>query len=144
EIYLSGAFQCALDSLKQTISNRDNFYYGNSRNNPSNPPLWQKATSATIQILSQTLSILSQLNLDKVYLAAIWERVAAITSCVVDVQTNGPDALLSTIPDENFEISAFIQLRSLIIPQLAAAIMPDDVINEYMYHIFRASMISDL
>jgi hypothetical protein len=131
-IYTDGALLSVLTSLEKPI--REKFIWYREGKPPT---LWQKATLTAIAILEATLSHINGLEGDA--LKSIWTQIVAIVNGVIRAQLSTYPATLQK--DESFDISAFIQLKSLITLSLGSASLPDSLRRAHTRNLFETSLL---
>ncbi|KAJ5779474.1 hypothetical protein N7457_007194 [Penicillium paradoxum] len=109
------------------------------------PFLWQNATTASMNVLQVAVPYV-----EKQYTKTNEPQISQFWQCVVDI-TNGivsahgfqaqqlPTARIAA--DEAFDIKAFTRLKTLILPSLGAAAIPDAIRRDFARALFHSSFI---
>ncbi|PSN72860.1 hypothetical protein BS50DRAFT_582478 [Corynespora cassiicola Philippines] len=135
DIYTSGAFLSALQSLSKPIQEK----YIWQREGRA-PTLWQKATTTSLAILEPGLSNMKNQDLAKGATNSIWEQVVTIATSIISAPVPVPPPP-SVSKDESFDIEAFTHLRTLITISLGSPSLPDSLRRTYTRNLFTTSLI---
>ncbi|KAJ5871582.1 uncharacterized protein N7529_003935 [Penicillium soppii] len=109
------------------------------------PFLWQKATTTSLNVLQVSVpyaeSQYSKANESEI--SRFWQRIVEITNGIVSAhgfQTQQlPNARI--ISDEAFDIKALTRLKTIILPSLGNATIPDLVRRDFARALFHSSFI---
>lgn len=136
DIYVSGAFHSALESLAKPIEQK---YIWQREGKP--PTIWQKATTTALQILQPGLLILGSNETKSDTAKEIWTQVVRIASGITGARISMTNLPSSVEKDEAFDTEAFLALRNIITIPLGSTIIPDSLRRSYARHLFETSII---
>ncbi|KAM5348691.1 hypothetical protein ACJ41O_008515 [Fusarium nematophilum] len=136
DIYRSGAFSEALKALCRPIALK----YGFPTLTKSTQP-WRLATSTVLVILDATLAQLITLDIPLEVAQDIWSTIVAVADGILSADCNAAATGTDFADDEEFDISSFHKLRSLIIPSLGAEDVSEKARKAYAESLFRTSII---
>ncbi|GIJ81862.1 hypothetical protein Asppvi_000365 [Aspergillus pseudoviridinutans] len=140
DIFSNGSLSSALDHLGNPIVQKYE-WTGKDRD----PSLWQKSTIAVLDILFVAVPYV-----EKQYENANLKEISRFWKCVVDIANgiasakgyrNGSIPTAKIHADETFDVDAMNKLKSIIIPSLGAAIIPDNIRRQFARTIFESSFI---
>ncbi|KAL2828899.1 hypothetical protein BDW59DRAFT_39193 [Aspergillus cavernicola] len=140
DIFADNSLSTALEHLATPITQRYE-WPGKDRE----PSLWQKSTSAFLNVLRVAIPYV-----EKQYDHSSETEIARFWKCVVDI-ANGINAArgyrTASVPrstlfsDETFDIEAFGNLMSLIIPSLGASAIPDSIRRDFGCALLHSSLM---
>ncbi|KAK2791130.1 hypothetical protein FQN52_005086 [Onygenales sp. PD_12] len=141
DIFSDGTLTRAVEHLANQIIHKYN-WTGKDRE----PVLWQVGTTVSLDILSVAVPYVEkqpQTKPNQAELARFWKCVVDISRGIVSAQIpKSPTIKPATIStDEEFDIAAFIRLRSIIIPSLGSASIPDKIRRDFACALFTSSLI---
>ena len=144
EIYNTSALITVLAALETPIGLKYDFHPPHLSSAAKRPSQWITATNSALVILRRALPVLTTdatfspqipdpIKLD------IWNSIITLAGSVI--RASLPPATPTLRADESFDITAFRELRNLIIPWLGLSYLPDDTINRYIEAIFWSSRL---
>lgn len=136
EIYDSGAFTAALQSLSNSVQSK---YVWRAQG--KKPKLWEKAITCSISILDKNLPVLRTFNTGNETLAAIWEQIVSIAHGIIDADVSEVHDNAVVNEDESFDIQSFKEIRELIIPWLGNTNIPENVRRSFAACLFKNSLM---
>ncbi|KAH0335324.1 hypothetical protein KCU81_g9043, partial [Aureobasidium melanogenum] len=139
EVFQSGAVAKALEDLATPIGLKYRWTQPGKA-----PALWQKASSASLSIISKTLAQMGELNIESEMKTRIWTAIVNIAHAVMhaDIDEASPQPTFETVEkDEIFDCEIMRQLKAMITPVLDSADIPDAIRQTYMSSLFDASLI---
>ncbi|KAI9848124.1 MAG: hypothetical protein M1838_000649 [Thelocarpon superellum] len=136
ELYESGAFRWAMEALAIPITSK---YASPAK--PRGVPLWQSATEVAVAILQAAVPIIQQLSVDELEVQRIWNHTISIVIGVMSARVPENMPVANVRVDEDFDLTAFRQLRELIIPALGGSVVPDQARRAYADGLFRTSIL---
>ncbi|KAJ5086643.1 hypothetical protein NUU61_007950 [Penicillium alfredii] len=140
DIFTNGALATALERLSALITQKY-LWQGKDKG----PFLWQRATTASLNVLQVVVPHVEQQYADanQAETARFWQCVVDITHGIVSAQGFQAQQLPNTriLADETFDIAAFTRLKTLILPALGAAAIPDSVRRDFACALFHSSFI---
>lgn len=143
EIYTTGALSSVLSALKLPISLKYDFARAASSAAAKRPSQWIPATKVVLSIITKALPAIDKLNINEAHQKEVWKLIVEIIGSVVSANTTDIEEATLT-SDETFDISSFQEFRSLIIPPLGRAVVPDEVVEAYVKSIFKSSILYDI
>lgn len=141
DIFNNGSLTTVLEHLANPVVQKYN-WGGKDRE----PAIWKKATTASIDILRVCVPYVESQYAE----SAQGSEVERFWRCVVDIArgivsaTNCRELGIPTTTiqaDEEFDVSAFRTLKSLIIPALGSAPVPDQLRRDFACALLRWSLI---
>ncbi|KAK0385203.1 hypothetical protein NLU13_7681 [Sarocladium strictum] len=139
EIYTSGALSKALNSLSKPIQLKYAFPIVTRSTSP-----WRMATATSIVLIKAALPQLQDPSIPSSVIEENWSLIAAIVDGVISADCNEARSSVNIDDDEIFDISAFEQLRDLIIPALGSNAVPLEVRKAFSESLFKTSIIHPL
>lgn len=137
DIYNSGAVSASLTALAKPIVLKYSFPTITKSTSP-----WRQATTSSLSILSSVLPIITKKDLKEDVTKTIWTSIVTIANGITTATCNDIPSLPTTILiDQEFDISAFLTLRSLITPSLGSPTIPDKTRRTYTESLFHISLI---
>jgi hypothetical protein len=136
DIYSSGAFAAALESLAKPIQTKYVWQLEGK-----SPTLWQKATTTVLGILDAGLAQLNSHKLESDGTRKIWAQVMDIAKGITGAQVDSSNPPPTVEKDEAFDVEAFATLRNMITVSLGTSIIPDTLRRAYTRHLFTTSII---
>ncbi|KAJ5544887.1 hypothetical protein N7461_007191 [Penicillium sp. DV-2018c] len=136
DVFTNGALATTLKHLSALIAQK---YTWQGKDRP--PYLWQKATTASLNVLQVSVPYVEQQYTSKnsPETSNFWARIVETTHGIVSA--NGPKPQQPT--DETFDIEAFTRLKTLILPSLGAPQIPDPIRRDFALALFHSSFIYD-
>lgn len=138
DIYASGAFLSALESLVKPIQGK---YTWQREGKP--PVIWQKATTTVLAILEPGLLQIQQKDLKGEVIKGIWNHVVKIASGIIGARISSATSPASLEKDEAFDMDAFTKIRGMITISLGSTMIPDTLRRNYTRSIFETSIIHE-
>ncbi|CBF75710.1 putative endosomal peripheral membrane protein (Mon2) [Aspergillus nidulans FGSC A4] len=140
DIFADGSLSTALEHLAAPIIQRYEW-----PGKDKEPSIWRKSTTALLNILRVAIPYVEKQygTASEAEVSRFWKWVAEIVNGIVSargyrtVLIPGP-ALLS---DEAFDIDAFLELKSLIIPSIGAPVIHDDIRRSFACALLHSSFI---
>lgn len=153
DIYSSGAFNAGLSALSQPILLKYAFPVHTKSTEP-----WKLATTCTLAILEAALPQLSRAGGGGLHVAPaavndIWATVVAIAGGVMRADCNAAPSSSGSAAttqaavvaaDQDFDIAAFLRLRSLVVPALGADAVAERSRLAYAEALFKTSLVHPL
>lgn len=139
EMFQSGAVAKALEDLATPMGLKYRWTQPGKA-----PALWQKASSASLSIISKTLAQMEELSIENEMKTRIWTAIVNIAHIVMhaDIDEASPQPTFETVEkDEIFDREIMRQLKAMITPVLGSADIPDTVRQRYVSSLFNASLI---
>ena len=138
EVYTTGGFVAAIRALVKPISLK----YG-WKLEGRDPPTWQNATTTLINILEASVPVIKRLQIRDTEESPLWQEI--VTSCNGIISA---DLAVCTNPsrinsDQDFDISSFLSLYSLLVPTLGSTLIADPLRRTFASSIFRNSLIHE-
>lgn len=139
-VFMNGALAKSLEHLSTLIAEKYT-WQGKDRE----PFLWQKATTVSLNVLQVAVPYVEKqyTKANESETSQFWQHIVSITNGIVSArgfQTQQlPNARILT--DEAFDIKAFTRLKTLILPSLGAAAIPDAVRRDFARALFNSSFI---
>ena len=135
-LYTSGTFSRALGSFVRCISRRSTV-----KGNFDRQSLRNTVVGFSLTILAAALPAIKELDLEKQHVQDIWNRVVAVVRALLSASDD-----LENIPQdhhgqEEHDVNAFLQLRTLISPEIGNAVVLDDTRRSYCERLFNTSII---
>ncbi|KAJ6189423.1 hypothetical protein N7519_004331 [Penicillium mononematosum] len=140
DVFTNGALAKSLEHLGALIVQKYT-WQGKDRE----PFLWQKATTVSLNVLHVAVPYVEKqyTKTSESETSQFWRRIVDITNGIVSArgfQTQQlPNARITA--DEAFDIKAFTRLKTLILPSLGAAAIPDAVRRDFARALFHSSFI---
>jgi len=140
DIFTNGSLTSALEHLANPISQKYQW-----RGKDSEPTLWKKATTASLNILQVAIPYV-----EKQYEDSTQPEISRFWKCVVDIANGIVSArgyselnlpIATILSDEAFDIAAFDRLKSLVIPALGSSVIPDKLRRDFACALFQSSLI---
>ena len=135
-LYTSGTFSRVLDNLVRCISRRstvkDNFDRQSLRNT---------VVGFSLTILAAALPAIKELDLEKQHVQDIWNQVVAVARALLSSADDLGNILQDHDSQEEHDVNAFLQLRTLISPEIGSAVVIDDIRRSYCECLFTTSII---
>ncbi|OTA94207.1 hypothetical protein M434DRAFT_394962 [Hypoxylon sp. CO27-5] len=135
-IYSDGAFLTALTALSRPIVLKYRFPIITKTEQP-----WKLSTTSALVILEATLPQLHKLDIARSILQEIWDMIVTIANGIISADCDAPPDRVNIAEDQDFDISAFLKLRELIIPSLGAEVVADKTRKVFAENLFRMSII---
>lgn len=135
-IYTSGALTLALKALSRPIVLK----YGFPITTKSTSP-WRQATSSSLAILASVLPVITKADLKEDVTRPIWTSIVTIANAITTADCSDLPETVDIKADQDFDISSFLTLRSLITPALGSAVIPDKTRRIYTDSLFHTSLI---
>ncbi|OQE43158.1 hypothetical protein PENCOP_c003G01505 [Penicillium coprophilum] len=140
DVFTNGALANSLAHLGALIAQKYT-WQGKDRE----PFLWQKATIVSLNVLQVAVPYVGKQYTKKneSESSQFWERIVEITNGIVSARGFQAHKLPNSriTADEAFDIEAFIRLKTLILPSLGAAAIPDAVRRNFARALFHSSFI---
>lgn len=140
DIFTNGFLATALEHLRTPIA-RKYEWQGKDRE----PSLWQKATTASLDILQVAIPYVEKQyeESNELQIFRFWKCVVDIAQGIVSARGyRSMEVPTSTIlSDESFDIAAFDRLKSLIIPSLGSSLISDSIRRDFAFALFHSSFI---
>lgn len=136
EIYDNDALLAALAGLNIPIKWKFNW-----RVQGKPPVAWQKATSAVLAILTETVLKAKDLSIDAAHMRSIWEQVAKLFDAIARADCTAASANTDLLGAESFDLAALETMRELITPALGESTISDSIRRAYASALFRNSLI---
>ncbi|CAI7623976.1 unnamed protein product [Penicillium glandicola] len=140
DVFTNGALAKSLAHLSAPIAQKYT-WQGKDRE----PLLWQKATTVSLNVLQVAVPYVEKqyTETSESETSQFWQRVVDITKGIVSARgfqaKQLPNARITA--DEAFDIKAFTRLKTLILPSLGAAAIPDAVRHDFARALFHSSFI---
>lgn len=136
DIYASGALSSALTALARPIVLKYSFNLTTKSVSP-----WRQATTSSLAILKAIVPILTTASLEEDVTRTLWTSTVTIANGITtaDCSTLSSKGLIAN--DQDFDISSFLTLRSLITPSLGSPSIPDKTRKTYTQSLFHTSLI---
>ncbi|CAP97809.1 Pc22g05210 [Penicillium rubens Wisconsin 54-1255] len=140
DVFTNGALAKTLEHLGALIVQKYT-WQGKDRE----PFLWQNATTVSLNVLQIAVPYVEgqYTKANESETSEFWQRIVDITNGIVSArgfQTQQlPNARITA--DEAFDIKAFNRLKTLILPSLGAAAIPDAVRRDFARALFHSSFI---
>ncbi|KAJ5522043.1 hypothetical protein N7527_006158 [Penicillium freii] len=140
DVFTNGALAKSLEHLSTLITQKYT-WQGKDRE----PFLWQKATTVSLNILQVAVPYVEKqyTKANESETSQFWQRIVDITNGIVSARgfqsQRLPNARITA--DETFDTKAFTRLKTLILPSLGAASIPDAVRRDFARALFRSSFI---
>jgi hypothetical protein len=136
-IYPSNAFRTAMESLCKPIEEK---YIWQQEGKA--PTLWQKATTATLAILSIGITNTTIQKSDEDNAKKVWaDTVQQIIPRGIGVRFDLSNALPFIEKDEEFDMKAFSALRKMVAESLSWRCVPNQLRLDYARDLFQTSII---
>ncbi|TKA80317.1 hypothetical protein B0A55_02201 [Friedmanniomyces simplex] len=104
--------------------------------------LWRKASKAAVDLSQHVLGLPEALGLDGTLKSSLWAEYAGIAAAIVNANGVGSITDKNEIrEDELADTESFRALRSVLVPRLGSANLPDHTRLAYCRSIFNASII---
>ncbi|KAJ5440935.1 hypothetical protein N7491_003341 [Penicillium cf. griseofulvum] len=140
DVFTNGALANCLAHLSALITQKY-IWHGKDRE----PFLWQKATTVSLNVLQVAVPYVENqyTKTTESETSQFWQRIVDITNGIVSARgfqgQQLPNARITA--DETFDIKAFTRLKTLILPALGAAAIPDAVRRDFARALFHSSFI---
>ncbi|KAJ5781498.1 uncharacterized protein N7518_009981 [Penicillium psychrosexuale] len=137
DVFTNGALAKSLEHLSALIAQKYT-WQGKDRE----PFLWQKATTVSLNVLQVAVPYVEKqyTKTNESETSQFWQHIVSITNGIVSARgLQTPNAQILT--DEAFDIKAFTRLKTLILPSLGAAAIPDAVRRDFARALFNSSFI---
>lgn len=136
DIYTSGAIAASLTALSRPIVLKYSFPIITKSTSP-----WRQATSCSLKILGSVLPIITKSTLKDDAMRTIWTAIITIANAIMSASPP-PTLIIDTIKaDQDFDITSFLTLRTLITPALGSPFIPDKTRRTYTESLFHKSLI---
>jgi hypothetical protein len=136
-IHSSTAFSSAMQSLCKTIEEK---YVWQQEG--KNPTLWQKATTATLAILSTGIEKIKCTKEEKEQTRRLWaDTLQRVVARVIGVRWGLADAMPFVENDEQFDMNGFSTLRKMAAEALGWECVPNTLRLNYARDLFQTSII---
>jgi hypothetical protein len=139
EIYKSGAFAKALDSLNKPIELKYGFPVTTRATSP-----WRTATTTSLALVKAALPQLQTLNVPASVVEEIWSLIAVTAEGILSADCNEARSSVNVDEDETFDVAAFEELRGLTIPALGSNTVPSAARKAVADSLFKTSIIHEL
>ncbi|KAK6005292.1 hypothetical protein QM012_008071 [Aureobasidium pullulans] len=139
EMFKSGAVAKALEDLATPMGLKYRWIQSGKA-----PTLWQKASSASLSIISKALVQMGELDMENEMKTRIWTAIVNIAHAVMhaDIDEASPQPTSETVEqDEVFDCEIMRQLKVMITPVMSSAGIPDAIRQTYVSSLFNASLI---
>ncbi|KAJ5478068.1 hypothetical protein N7530_003577 [Penicillium desertorum] len=140
DVFTNGALAKSLEHLGALIVQKYT-WQGKDRE----PFLWQKATTVSLNVLQVAVPYVEKqyTKTNESETSEFWQRIVDITNGIVSARGFQTEQLPSAriTADEAFDIKAFTRLKTLILPSLGAAAIPDTVRRDFARALFHSSFI---
>jgi hypothetical protein len=136
-IISSGAFKSAMESLSTPIEKK---YIWQQEG--KHPPLWQKATTTALAILSAGFPNANSSEADSDPARRVWaEMIHKIARGIIGARNDVSNPLPWIEKDEGFDMRAFSNLRDMLTESLGWGCISDSVRRTYAIDLFQTSII---
>lgn len=138
DIYRTEAFATALSALTKPVSLKYHFKITTKSSQP-----WREATKSALAVLSAALPHIHAAapSLPRPTLHAIWPIIVTLATGILSADCTAAPPGTDILADQAFDISAFHQLRDLIIPALGSDTVPEPSRKTYAHSLFLTSLI---
>ncbi|KAL3485680.1 hypothetical protein BJX62DRAFT_32803 [Aspergillus germanicus] len=140
DILADGSLSSALEHLANPVIQRYE-WPGKDRE----PSLWQKSTTATLDILRVVIPYVEQQydTSTESQISPFWNWVVEIVNGIISARGYriAPISRPTLLSDEAFDIEAFNKLKSFIIPALGTSIISDTIRREFACALLNSSFI---
>ncbi|KAJ5505748.1 hypothetical protein N7453_004705 [Penicillium expansum] len=140
DVFTNGALAKSLEHLSAPIAQKYT-WQGKDRE----PFLWQKATTVSLNVLQVAVPYVEKqyTETNEFETSQFWQRIVDITNGIVSARgfqaQQLPNARITA--DEAFDTKAFTRLKTIILPSLGAAAIPDAVRRNFARALFNSSFI---
>ncbi|KAG0159989.1 hypothetical protein PDIDSM_7516 [Penicillium digitatum] len=140
DVFTNGALAKSLEHLNAPITQKYT-WQGKDRE----PFLWQKATTVSLDVLKVVVPYVEKqyMKTNELQISQFWQRIVEVTNGIVSARgfqaPQLPNAQITA--DEAFDTEAFARLKTLILPALGAAAIPDAVRRDFARALFNSSFI---
>lgn len=138
DLYESGSFAQAIRSLGKPIELKYQW-----KTEGKGPPPWQKATTAIVTILKASLPAMQQLSISNGIISAVWRDVLACCNSIMFTVLEYCTEPSKVSKDQEFDIKAFKEIISLIIPELGSTTLSDQLRRSFAESLFQNSIIHE-
>ncbi|KAI0016767.1 hypothetical protein F4780DRAFT_757853 [Xylariomycetidae sp. FL0641] len=136
DVYTNGAFLTAITALCRPIALKYQFPIITKSEQP-----WRRATSAVLAILEATLHHLLRLDIPRSVLQDVWQMICNIANGITNADCDAAPDKVDILDDQQFDTTAFLKLRELIIPSLGAEFVSERTRTIFAENLFRMSII---
>jgi len=138
ELFGSDVLQLVLVNLERSIRLK---YHWDKQGR--NPPLWRRATTASLSILENAIPKMFSIDMDQATMRKYWESIVRIAHDVANVDHLNPKIASESnvCDDEQFDIKSLRKLSLLITTPLGSSALPDSTRRSYTRSLFTASLI---
>ncbi|KAF4629800.1 hypothetical protein G7Y89_g8339 [Cudoniella acicularis] len=137
DIYSSGALASALTALARPIVLKYSFPIVTKSISP-----WRQSTSSSLAILKSILPVITKADLEDEIIRSIWSSIVTIGNAITNADCSEAGEAVNIKDDQEFDITSFLTLRSLITPALGSAVIPDKTRRIYTESLFHTSLIT--
>ena len=147
EIYTSGALPAALSALQVPIALKYSFTPPTAPTSSSasqkRTNLWTHPTSAILSITRKALPAMAALHLPPETTQQVWSTLVDVLAAVLAASDDAGAAVdeATMRADEELDIASFRSLRSLLVPALGAAEVPDETVARYVKAVYDSSLL---
>ncbi|TAQ90538.1 hypothetical protein B7494_g1129 [Chlorociboria aeruginascens] len=135
-IYTSSAVSSSLAALAKPIVLKYSFPI-----KMKTTPPWRQATTSALAILKAILPIIVNADLNDEITRSIWISIVSIAKGITAADCSITPETSNITEDQEFDITSFLTLRSLITPALGSQIIPDKTRRLYTESLFYKSLI---
>ena len=136
DIHSSGALTTAISALTVPIDLKYRW-----RLQGKEPVTWHKATMTAVSILNDAIPVVLEMQMKDTDYSPFWGGVLEICKAIMSADISFCDTASRVGPDQDFDITAFADLRNLLTPALGSSLVTDKVRRSYTDSIFQNSII---
>ncbi|RDL41810.1 ARM repeat-containing protein [Venustampulla echinocandica] len=135
-VYLSGAVTSSLNALARPIVLKYSFPTVTKSISP-----WRRATTSALTILKAILPVITKAGLKDDVIRSIWGSIVTIANAITTANCEDAPQTGNIKDDQEFDITSFLTLRTLINPALGSQTIPDKTRRTYTESLFHTSLI---
>ena len=138
DIYTTGSFVVAIRALVRPLSLKYRW-----KLEGKDPTTWQKATTTLIHILKACNPVITRLELQDSDEPSPWQEIVISCDTIVSADLSTCTNPTRINSDQDFDISSFLELYSLLVPTLGSALLTDSHRRSFASSLFTNSIIHE-
>jgi hypothetical protein len=138
DIYSSGSLSSSIRSLAIPVKLKYKWLLEGK-----DPPIWMKATSATVAIIKACKPVLERLRIPDSDESPIWKDIVASCDAIASADVDSCPTPSRVLDDQDFDIAAITDIFDLVLPGLGSSIVTDRLRRAFASSLFKNSLIHE-